>query len=286
MARMAPALLQQYCEQVHQEAKQQVELLPKEKAVHQLRLCSKRLRAAWQFLHSAHPMESLQRQRQLKLIAQPLSEQRDHSVRLRWLKQLCPEVLEQLPDSEPLTDKILSSMVLSALSLQLKLDRQAWEKQTVTGLAKSLKDTLGKGRRLTRTLTLTSPSEKFHRLRKWAKCLQYQQEIIQQPLPEVNELTKTLGDKHDLDLLLVWLERHQRQYASRCQLLITRLEEKQSATRKKQQKRRAQIKRLKRQLRALQKALRAVQKEERKLTRLAVKQAQAFYLPRRKKQKS
>ncbi len=269
--------LRDYSERIHHEARTQLERLPAEKAVHQLRLCTKRLRAIWQLLAIADPILSKQRQRQLNLLAKQLADQRDLDVRRNWLKKLCPDALDLLPPRARRPRARLNALSQSVLRQQLALDLGAWRQTPLEQLIEGHQCTRRKGRKLCQKLGPDSPAEHYHRLRKWAKYLQYQQELLQQEDLRIAALTKSLGDKHDLDLLQEWLEALDRRCRTRQQVLKQRLADTARGKRT-QRHRRQQLEALKTRHQLIRHARRQLARQADKLQQRALRQARALYL--------
>ena len=198
---------------------EQAQALEDEEIVHQIRVLTKRLRAAWHLVQPICGRDfAKQRRDALRELSALLSQSRDQSVQLALREKFHlehPEISEQSlealfgssPSPPPQSEQPSAADIRQALEAEIT----AWKEVRLgdderTTLRHRWRHSLKKAKALTRqTITSTDP-ELWHSWRKAVKRLRYQREFLAEINPRlpgkkdlrIRHLGTRLGDHNDL----------------------------------------------------------------------------------------
>ena len=206
-----------------------------EHTVHEIRVATKRLRAAWLLAKDANPKLANQRRKALRKLSGAIADRRDRSV----LKELAEELAEEpgkhrdhgrafarLADRLDRSDGTpppCSSTTLKLLLAGWKKERKAWRHLDLGDdiacrrqFRRALRDSEKLATRRTREALADATATVWHEWRKAVKRLRYQREFVaasQGRRPGVRDarikrLGTRLGERNDLDNLVVASQRH------------------------------------------------------------------------------
>ncbi len=197
----------------------QARALENEKVVHQLRVLTKRLRAAW---HLAQPVcgKNLAQQRRTALAetSAQLAASRDQSVQLALAKkfhQAHPEISEKtlaaLFETATLDKQAAHTPSVADTKNAFASETDAWKKVQLGDKERSIlrhrwRHSLKKARSLAKKTCQSSSADRWHDWRKAVKRLRYQREFLAMIHPRIlgkhdlriRQLGTRLGDHNDL----------------------------------------------------------------------------------------